>query len=649
MGKLINIDNGGTLTDFCALDGDKIYHTKALTTPFDLSKCFFDGIKKLARDIYGDEKYVDELLQTTDYIRYSTTQGTNALVERKGPRLGLLVERGADLSSLKATGVQVSLFEDLVADRVGEIDLSLEGSESEMNIVSAVNRVATAGASRIILSINRDDFKGFETKICRIIGRKFPSHLLGVVPVMAAGELADDPNYERRTWSAIMNAFLHPAMERFLYSADHRLKSHKTKNPLLIFRNDGGSARVAKTMALKSYSSGPRGGMEGVRALAEHYGFNKVLSYDVGGTSTDIGMVSDGVLASDMHGHVEGVEVSFPMADIFSTGVGGSSIIALDGSNITVGPQSVGAAPGPACFGLGGKMVTITDVFLLLGVLDSATYFGGEFNLDMDRSKEAVLSNIAQPLGLGLHQALEKIFNAWVGKIAAGLKRCSDINGETTLFGFGGAGALAATRIADATGAKRVVIPGLGAVFSAVGIGFSPLSQIYRFTLDEHSDKALGNLLKNTRQRAARDMFAEGVDINECIIETSLLRVRGDDEQLFSVAAQGSIPCDLEAEDSAVLVYEARKNISSLRFATLGNETLQEVNINSLRQVTIAENNPINVPVIRLEDQHPGASADGPLIVEEAFFTGFVDEGWRLTVSGNRDLILEKNSLRSGS
>ncbi|RLA55768.1 MAG: hydantoinase/oxoprolinase family protein [Gammaproteobacteria bacterium] len=643
MGKLINIDNGGTLTDFCALDGDKIYHTKALTTPFDLSKCFFDGIKKLARDIYGDEKYVDELLQTTDYIRYSTTQGTNALVERKGPRLGLLIERGADLSKLKTPGAETSLFEDLVADRIGEIDLSLEGSEAEMDIVSAVNRIATAGASRIILSINKVDFKDIETRICRIIGRKFPSHLLGVVPVMAAGELADDPVYGRRTWSAIMNAFLHPSMERFLYSADHRLKSHKTRNPLLIFRNDGGSARVAKTMALKSYSSGPRAGMEGVRALAEHYGFKKVLSYDVGGTSTDIGMVTDGVLVSDIYGHVEGVEVSFPMADIVSAGVGGSSIIATDGHNITVGPQSVGAAPGPACFGLGGKMATITDVFLLFGVLDSTTYFGGELNLDVDRAKEAALSNIAEPLGLSLHQALEKMFNAWVEKIAIGLKRCGDIDDETTLFGFGGAGALAATRIADATGAKRVVIPGLGAVFSAVGIGFSPLSQVYRFTLDEHSNEALGNLLLRMRQRAARDMFAEGVDIDECIIETSLLRIRRDDEQQFSIDVEGSIPCDLESEDRVVLVYEARKNIGNLQFAEVGKETSQEVKVSSVRQVTTDENNLINVPVIRLEDQQPGAMTDGPVIIEEAFFTGFVDEGWRLTVSGNRDLILKKH------
>ncbi len=648
MGILINVDNGGTLTDFCAMDGGRIYHTKTLTTPFDLSKCFFDGMKKLARDIYGDESCVDELLQTTDYIRYSTTQGTNALVERKGPRLGLLVERGADLSLLKANDAESSLLEDLVGERIGEIDLALEGDDADMNIVRAVNQVATAGANRIVLSVNKADFKAIEQRISRTIGRKFPSHLLGVVPVLPAGELADDTHYGRRTWSALMNAFLHPAMERFLYSADHRLKSHKTRNPLLIFRNDGGAARVAKTMAIKSYSSGPRGGMEGVRALAAHYGFKKVLSYDVGGTSTDIGEVIDGDLTSNLHGHVEGVEVSFPLANIVSTGVGGSSIIAADGSGLVVGPESVGAAPGPACFGLGGKQATITDVFLLLGVLDSATYFGGEFNLDAERAREAIDTNIAEPLGLDLHQALERMLDAWVQKIAASLKGHCEIDDETTLAGFGGAGALAATRIADATGASRIIIPGLGAVFSAVGIGFSPLSQVYRATLNRPSAESLGNSLKSMRRRAEKDLFAEGVDISECFIDASLIRVRDDTEHVFPVAEEGTLPCDLADDDQVVLIYEARKTISKLQFAEVGREVQREAEVSGTRRVFLGEDDWTEVPVICLEDQQPGAVIDGPVIIEEAFFTGLVDEGWRLSVSGNRDLILEKNTVRNG-
>jgi len=643
MGKLINIDNGGTLTDFCAFDGDKVFHTKSLTTPFDLSKCFFDGLKKLSKAIYGDEAKVAELLQDTDYIRYSTTQGTNALVERKGPRLGLLVGKGTDIASLQATGEESSLYNDIVGDRVAEIDLTLSGAELELDVMRAVNRIAGEGAGRIVLSVCEEDFQGIESKLNRIISRKFPSHLLGVVPVLAAGGLSDDEDFARRTWSALLNAFLHPAMERFLYSADHRLKDLKTKNPLLIFRNDGGAARVAKTMAIKTYSSGPRGGMEGVRELAKHYGYKKLLSYDVGGTTTDIGVVVDGELAQLSQGTVEGVKVNFPLAEIFSAGVGGSSIITSNGTDIIVGPESVGAAPGPACFGLGGKQATITDVFLLLGVLDPATYFGGELDLDSNRAADAIQKNVAEPMGVNLNEALDLMFAAWVQKIAEGILKFSDVDADTTLAGFGGAGALAATRIADACGARRVIIPALGAVFSAFGIGFSPISQVYRMNLVDKSSSGIEAVIKEARVRAEKDLYAEGVDISACEIRISLSRIGSNGlEQVIEIGEGSLFPSDFMPDEKAVLVYEARKNIGGLKLADVGGEASRDPNISGLRKVNTGAGNHVEIPVVRVEDQLPGAVIDGPLIIEESFFTGLVDKGWTLSVSGNSDLILEK-------
>ena len=228
-------------------------------------------------------------------------------------------------------------------------------------------------------------------------------------------------------------------------------------------------------MAIKSYGSSPRGGIEGVKALAKHYSIQKLVSYDVGGTTTDIGVVENGILTRDLHGQMEGVEVTFPLARIHRAGVGGSSVIATNGKTITVGPESLGAAPGPACFQLGGKRATITDVFLLMGVLDPATYFGGELSLDTDRAKEVVMKTIAEPLGLNLDEALAKMLETWTQNIASSILNFCPIDTATTLTGFGGAGAFAATRIADATGARRVIIPGLGAVFCAAGIDSSPV------------------------------------------------------------------------------------------------------------------------------------------------------------------------------
>lgn len=642
MGKLVNIDNGGTLTDFCVLDNGKIYHTKTLTTPFDLSKCFFEGLKKLAKEIYGDEANIDKFIQSTDYIRYSTTQGTNALVERNGPRLGLIVESGIGVNALCENATESALYHDFLDTRVAGIDLTLRGGAAEMNIMQAVNHITSAGANRIVLSLSKDGAKELEKSICQTIGRKFPSHLLGVVPVISASELADDSSYKRRTWTALMNAFLHPSMERFLYSADHRLKEYKTKNPMLIFRNDGGSARVAKTMAVKTYSSGPCGGMQGAKALATHYGFNHLISYDVGGTTTDIGVLTDGALDEQRHGIIEGVEISFPMPNIRSAGVGGSSIITAKEHGISIGPQSVGAAPGPACFGYGGKDATITDVFLLLGILDPTRYFGGELTLDATRALDVITTTIATPLALSTFDTLEKMRDAWVQKIADSIQLFTAITPNTTLAGFGGAGALAATRVADSLGVKRVIIPGLSAVFSAFGIGFSPLSQEYRRTLGDHNIRALNDLIDTSRLRASRDVFAEGINFEECTIETYLLRLRGNTEERFTITQSQSLPCELCENDVATLLYKTTKTIEHFTLYDVGNEPVHPANVSEQRCLLVAEDDHRNVPVYRLDEQTAGASAEGPAIIEEDFFTGFIEESWRLTVTGNRDLLLEK-------
>ena len=210
-------------------------------------------------------------------------------------------------------------------------------------------------------------------------------------------ELAADRDDVRRTWSSLLNAFLHPAMERFLFNAEGRLREFRTRRPLLIFRNDGGSSRVAKSSAIKSYSSGPRGGLEGTRALAGRYGFAHVLMVDVGGTTTDVGVVSNGTVHVERRGTIQGVATAFELAAIASHGVGGSSVIQLQNGNIQVGPTSVGAAPGPAGFGLGGTEATITDVYLLTGLLDPRSYLDGTLKLEPERSREVIETNIARP------------------------------------------------------------------------------------------------------------------------------------------------------------------------------------------------------------------------------------------------------------
>jgi N-methylhydantoinase A len=370
--RLINIDNGGTLTDVCVIDGDEVLYTKTLTTPFDLSSCLFDGLTKASAVVYGEDRLA-ALLQTTGYIRYSTTQGTNALVQRKGPRLGLLVSDPAVYGRLAETAEQRELLASLVGDRCAAVAIESDDEVLSAQLVRQINDLASRGASRVVVSVGGEDGASTEARLKRLLLRLYPRHLLGAIPLLFSWELAADRDDVRRTWSSVLNAFLHPAMERFLFSTENRFREYRTRRPLLIFRNDGGSSRVAKSAAIKTYSSGPRGGLEGTRALARHYGIAHMLMVDVGGTTTDVGVVANGAAQTHRRGRVDDAPTSFELAAITSHGVGGSSVIRLADGQLAVGPESVGAAPGPACFGLGGTDATITDVYLLMGILDPRT------------------------------------------------------------------------------------------------------------------------------------------------------------------------------------------------------------------------------------------------------------------------------------
>ena len=505
MDRLINIDNGGTLTDICVWDGQDFTYTKTLTTPFDLSQCLFDGMTKASKEIFGAADLA-ALLHSTKHIRYSTTQGTNALVERKGPRIGLITDDVAVIDELRGTESEASLFDDLIGNRVTVLDLSADEETLAFDLVQRVNRLTTDGAARIVVAVGGSSGSD-ERRLRHILLRRFPRHLLGSVPILYSWEFTSDRLRPRRIWSGVLNAFLHPTMERFLYNAEDRLRSHRVRNPLLIYRNDGASSRVAKSVALKTYSSGPRGGLEGTRALAEAYGLRHVLMIDVGGTTTDVGSVRDCQINVDRRGSIKGVPISFAMSNVHSAGVGGSSVITVRDGAVVVGPESVGAAPGPACFGFGGKSATITDVNLLLGVLDPDTYLDGGFSLDAQRSAAVVTEQVAGPLGVSLEEALIRMEAAYFAALAGAFAPAVTDPAETTIAAFGGAGPMSACGAARLAGVGSVLVPKLAAVFSAFGISFSDIGQTYELGAADPTSEGIGQVHDTLLERAERDMF----------------------------------------------------------------------------------------------------------------------------------------------
>jgi N-methylhydantoinase A len=639
MTRLINIDNGGTLTDFCLVDGGDVRYTKTLTTPYDLSRCLFDGLTRVSELVYG-EPQLAALLQSTDYIRYSTTQGTNALVQRAGPRLGLLLADPSVAERLGATRAQEDLLAALVGDRLAVISLQKDDEALSQELVTQVNDLSARGARRLVVAINGEDGADQEARVKRLLLKLYPRHLLGAVPLLFSWELVADSDDVRRTWSSLLNAFLHPAMELFLFNADRRLRDARARQPLRIFRNDGGSSRVSKSAALKTYSSGPRGGLEGTRALASHYGLRHLVMVDVGGTTTDIGVVADGAIRVDRRGMIDDAPSSLELADITSYGVGGSSIFRAVDGQIQVGPESVGAAPGPACFGLGGDEATLTDVLLLTGLLDPATYLGGTMELHPGRSAKAIETKIAGPLGLTLDEALRQMEDAHVAAIARALLETTTVGEDTVLAAFGGGGPMTVCGAARKAGARHVLIPRTAAVFSAFGIGFSDLSQRYEQPLPDADPATISAVAERLLQAGARDLYAEGVDPGECTARFRITVERGNTESVIDLSDPQDAAAHLRHADRASLELVLLSPLPHVTLGLAGEIAASPARADGTRVLRDGQGSSAEVPVYALLSQPPGAQAPGPAVIEGPFFTMRVPGGWQFATTASGDLRL---------
>jgi N-methylhydantoinase A/oxoprolinase/acetone carboxylase beta subunit len=623
VGFLISIDNGGTLTDVCATDGISTIHAKTITTPHDLTECFIKSLEALSEKISGHVD-VAELLASVDHIRYSTTQGTNAIVQRKGPRIGVLTD--SEEFHMLVLNAAPALFETFVGDRVRVLpaDWSTRGSA---DLIAAVSKLVSSGANRIVVTMSGTSVAADEKAAKRLLYRAFPRHLLGAVPLLFSTELSKIGTPEQRAWVSIINAFLHPAMEKFLYNAENKLREHRARKPLLVFRNDGNSTRVAKTVAVKTYSSGPQGGVVGGGVLLKHYDIPHAISIDIGGTTTDIAVFDNMEVKTRPFGEIEGAPVSIPLSEINSIGAGGGSIIRAEDGIVKVGPESVGSAPGPACFARGGTLATITDALLVDGILDPRSYFGGRMLLDRERAERAIRTHVADPLKLDLNAAIDAMMDAYHGKIAGELGTAKG----GVLLAFGGAGPMSACGVAELAGLDTVLIPKYAAVFSAYGISFSDIQHSYIAELAHDADGALAHAKEDLLEQARRGMLAEGFGLAECNIDYSLLTRNGSG--YVRKALNGSYD---RANSECWLELQVTKPIEKIKLAGRSVEERRKATADGLRE---GRN---KLPIFRLENLSPGDWFDGPCLVEEEFFTTHVKQGWRFSISDNGDVFLRR-------
>jgi len=637
MGILVNIDNGGTFTDVCISDGKRVVHAKSPTTAHDLTQCFVDALTRGSKELYG-EADLSQLIRDIDCLRYSTTAGTNAVVEHKGTPVAVLVEAGEETNLYGARGELESnaLWQAMVPHTPQGIEVGADGAIDSDALTKIINTMLSEGALRLIVALRS---KTAEQNVKAELLERYPRHLLGAIPFLVSSELVDDTDDARRTITAVVNSYLHPGMEHFLYGAENICKENHLHRPLLIYRNDGDSARVAKTTAIKTWASGPRGGLEGAIAYAELYGENSLLAMDIGGTTTDVSLVVDQAVQMLPYGEVGNMNTSLAMPSLQSFGLGGSSVVRVEGGDVKIGPESVGASPGPACFGRGGTDATLTDALLVAGVLDGDNYLGGELKLDTGRAEQALLSAVGEPLGQDAAAAAITTINAFEAASGANIASAIAAGGrkpqDTSLIAFGGGGPMIITGIAEATGIKKVIIPRLASVFSAFGIGFSHLAHAYQASLDGADAEDVAAQL---RGRAERDMYGEGVSPDECRYDAGLWGAKGDavveapltDAKKFAQGvsdARVTLKAVYELPTSDLVPDDGASGGAAAKSGQAG------VNVDGSGKTDLATYDDASLEA--------GQTIAGPALLRGAYLTCLIRAGWSLRVTKNLDLVIE--------
>ncbi len=391
--KRISVDIGGTFTDCFFAWEDQYIQAKALTTHHNLAQGFNEALDHACGQLGLDREAV---LNGVDSVRYATTLGTNALIERKGPQVGAIVTAGfeATIPLARGRGYGEGL------DELAKNDLS-SGTRPDplvpQRLIRSVReRVDYAG--RVLLAVDEDDVRHqlrelvdagaqalvvcltnavenpvHELRVQEIFLEEYPAHQLGALPMLLSHQLSGRKGEYVRATSCIVDGFLHSTMYHALSELEQNLREHGYHQPMLVNHNSGGMAQLNSTDALQTIHSGPVSGVSASEHLAKQAGLGNVVATDMGGTSFDIGLVpADGVKHYDFMPVIDRWLVSVPMIHLVTLGAGGGSIASFNRlhQSISVGPQSAGSDPGPACYDRGGMRPTVTDADVLLGYLD---------------------------------------------------------------------------------------------------------------------------------------------------------------------------------------------------------------------------------------------------------------------------------------
>jgi N-methylhydantoinase A len=503
----VGVDIGGTFTDIVLLGADGTIHTHKISSSVDdYARAIIDGLNQVFAEAGLNGEAVEE-------IRHGTTIASNAILEHKGARTGLITTKGFrdvleirtlrmprlyDLAWTKPAPLVERYLRQVVDERIdahGRIERALEPADAEraLDALLAENIEALA-----VCLLNSFANPAHELLIRDIVQRKAPQLALSV----SCEVLPEIKEYER-TSTTVINAYVMPVVATYLRALRKQLDAASVPARLMLMQSNGGltTDRAAAQRPMHIIESGPAGGVVGAQALARMLDLAKIITFDMGGTTAKASIVEDGqvtraaeysVGAGIMMGSRlltgAGYALKVPAIDLAEVGAGGGSHLRIDaGGSLQVGPESAGAVPGPICYDQGGKVPTITDANVLLGYLNPEYLVGGAVKLNAEKARAVFAASIAEPLGMTIEQAAYGAHQIAASNMIRAIKAVSSERGrdprEYTLFAFGGNGPLFACSMAEALGIRRIVVPPCAGLFSSFGLLYAQVEHHYSRTL----------------------------------------------------------------------------------------------------------------------------------------------------------------------
>ncbi len=541
------IDIGGTFTDCVVRDNHgRLTIAKALSTPHDSSEGFFNALSAAAEKMGIT---LGELLSKTRHLMHGTTLGTNALLERKGAKTGLITTRGhADAIIMmrsvgRSAGLPIHRLHHVsrhqkpepivprnliceVSERMdwsGEIVLPLNEEETR----AAVRHLADSGVNAIGICF----LWGFVNSAHEVAVKRIVQEMVPDIYVTCGHELVANPGEYERTAAVAINCFIGPLISRYLHKIEERARHFGYQRPLVIMQASGGvaGAEDVADRPLFTIGSGPAGGLTACGFLAKQLGHKNVIASDVGGTSFDVGLIHEGQPLSTSQSTINQYTFSVPHLDIESIGSGGGSLIWVDvhSGTLKVGPESAGSSPGPVCYGRGGQRPTVTDANLVLGYYDPNYFLGGKMTLDK-QAAHAALERVGRELGMSAIETAAGAIRIVEFQMAELMRQMSVQRGldprEFVVYSYGGAAGAHAATYARELGTNTLVVPlgSTASTWSALGVQAADLIHVYEkadLMIAPFNSDRINEIFSGLEKKGRAQLHKDGIATKDIILE----------------------------------------------------------------------------------------------------------------------------------